>query len=99
MPNKDGYQTCKDIRRWERKQRLSRLPIIALSANVMSDVVERCHEAGFSDYVAKPVDFKALTKAMTELMDGAEARGKGKGKGKGKGDEERGRDKQKGKER
>ncbi|KAK3071086.1 hypothetical protein LTS18_014936, partial [Coniosporium uncinatum] len=35
MPNKDGYQTCKDIRRWERKNKFSNLPIVALSANVL----------------------------------------------------------------
>ncbi len=69
MPNKDGYQTCKDIRRWERKQRHPHLPIIALSANVMADVLDKCVDAGFSSYVTKPVDFKALSKAMTDLME------------------------------
>ncbi|KAI9761562.1 MAG: hypothetical protein M4579_000954 [Chaenotheca gracillima] len=72
MPNKDGYQTCKDIRRWERKEKYPHLPIIALSANVMADVVDKCAEAGFSDYVTKPVDFKALSKAMTEFLDPAD---------------------------
>ena len=73
MPNKDGYQTCRDIRRWERKQQHPRLPIIALSANVMADVLDKCVEAGFSSYVTKPVDFKALSTAMTELMDPTKA--------------------------
>ncbi|KAI9842420.1 MAG: hypothetical protein M1837_007165 [Sclerophora amabilis] len=72
MPNKDGYQTCKEIRRWERKMKYPYLPIIALSANVMADVVDRCIEAGFSNYVTKPVDFKALSKAMMELLEPAD---------------------------
>ncbi|KAH0558497.1 hypothetical protein GP486_004847 [Trichoglossum hirsutum] len=69
MPRKDGYQTCREIRQWERKNNFPTLPIIALSANVMSDVVDRCVQAGFNSYVTKPVDFKELSKAMTDLLD------------------------------
>ena len=68
MPRKDGYQTCKDIRTWERTKRYSRMPIVALSANVMSDVQEKCTEAGFSDYLAKPVDFIHLSKTMSKYF-------------------------------
>ncbi len=46
MPNKDGYQTCKEIRKWERHAKLPYFPIIALSANVLGDVYEKCVEAG-----------------------------------------------------
>jgi CheY-like chemotaxis protein len=45
------------------------MPIIALSANVMADVMDKCIEAGFNDYVTKPVDFKALSTTMSELID------------------------------
>ncbi|KAI9714938.1 MAG: hypothetical protein M1812_006251 [Candelaria pacifica] len=69
MPNKDGYQTCREIRQWERKNKYPYIPIIALSANVMADVLEKCISAGFSNYVTKPVDFKQLSKAMTDLLD------------------------------
>ncbi|KAH0537018.1 hypothetical protein FGG08_006153 [Glutinoglossum americanum] len=69
MPRKDGYQTCREIRQWERKNDLSPLPIIALSANVMSDVIDRCIQAGFNSYVTKPVDFEELSNTMTDLLD------------------------------
>ena len=75
MPNKDGYQTCREIRRWERRNRYPNLPIIALSANVMADVLDKCVDAGFSSYVTKPVDFKYLTKSMTDLMDPTRSHG------------------------
>ena len=86
MPRKDGYQTCREIRRWEKKESYPRMPIIALSANVMADVVEKCIEAGFNDYVTKPVDFKNLSNVMSNLLDPEElasnpraaAQGKGK---------------------
>ena len=45
--------------------------IIALSANVMADVLDKCVQAGFSNYVTKPVDFKALSTAMGDLLDPA----------------------------
>ncbi|POS86147.1 hypothetical protein EPUL_003659, partial [Erysiphe pulchra] len=64
MPNKDGYQACREIRAWEKKRNYKNIPIVALSANVMTDVVDRCNEAGFSNYITKPVDFKALSTIM-----------------------------------
>ena len=51
MPVMDGYETSRRIRdnaRWPD------LPIIALTANVLSDERERCRAAGMSDYLAKP---------------------------------------------
>lgn len=69
MPNKDGYQACKEIRRWEKKQGYRRLPIIALSANVLGDVWAKCVEAGFNSYVTKPVEFKELSLVLSKFLD------------------------------
>lgn len=69
MPRKDGYQTVKDIRRWERSHKHKRMPIIALSANVMEDVMNKCVIAGFDSYVTKPVDFVDLSRSMRDLLD------------------------------
>ncbi|TVY35134.1 Peroxide stress-activated histidine kinase [Lachnellula occidentalis] len=69
MPNKDGYETCREIRAWEEENGHRRMPIIALSANVMADVMERCVQAGFNNYVTKPVDFQALSGTMGDLLD------------------------------
>ncbi|PHH64639.1 hypothetical protein CDD82_1750 [Ophiocordyceps australis] len=68
MPRKDGYQACREIRQWEGARDLPRKPIIALSANVMSDVQDKCVAAGFSDYVTKPVDFIDLSRAMAKFF-------------------------------
>lgn len=72
MPNKDGYQTCREIRKWERKNKLNYLPIIALSANVLGDVYAKCADAGFNSYVTKPVDFKELSIVMLKYLDPAD---------------------------
>ena len=45
------------------------MPIIALSANVMEDVMDKCTAAGFDSYVTKPVDFVDLSNAMKDLLD------------------------------
>ncbi|CAJ2511488.1 Uu.00g071130.m01.CDS01 [Anthostomella pinea] len=66
MPRKDGYQTCREIRQWEKKGSYPSVPIIALSANVMSDVQDKCVAAGFNDYITKPVDFVDLSNAMSK---------------------------------
>ncbi|KAI1506610.1 hypothetical protein F5X99DRAFT_10622 [Biscogniauxia marginata] len=68
MPRKDGYQACREIRQWEKEGNHSQMPIIALSANVMSDVQEKCVAAGFNDYVTKPVDFMDLSTAMSKYF-------------------------------
>lgn len=70
MPNLDGYQACKEIRRWERQSCPQRtpIPIIALSANVMSDVAEKCAATGFTSYLSKPVAFSSLSSKIAELI-------------------------------
>ncbi|KAK0851846.1 hypothetical protein LTS02_011720 [Friedmanniomyces endolithicus] len=72
MPNKDGYQTCKEIRKWEKKHKAAHLPIVALSANVLGDVHQKCVEAGFNGYITKPVDFKELSQVLMQFMDPSE---------------------------
>ncbi|KAK0705261.1 hsp90-like protein [Lasiosphaeris hirsuta] len=68
MPRKDGYQACREIRNWEAREGHTAIPIVALSANVMSDVQEKCVAAGFNDYVTKPVDFIDLSNALSKFF-------------------------------
>ncbi|KAK9450785.1 uncharacterized protein V1518DRAFT_411701 [Limtongia smithiae] len=71
MPRKDGFQTCTDLRRWEELNGVEQpCPIVALSANVMSDVAEQCAIVGFSRYVSKPIDFTVFKDVIIDLLAG-----------------------------
>jgi CheY-like chemotaxis protein len=65
MPEMDGYQAMREIRRHEA---FAKVPIIALTAKAMRDDKERCLEAGASDYIAKPIDVEQLLSLMRVWM-------------------------------
>jgi CheY-like chemotaxis protein len=64
MPVLDGLAATRRIRALALP--MSRVPIIALSANVMSTEIERCKEAGMDDHVAKPIDRIRLQRIVAD---------------------------------
>lgn len=57
MPNLDGYETSKRIRK---NNKFKNLPVIAVTAKAMTGDREKCISAGASDYITKPVDVDQL---------------------------------------
>lgn len=69
MPNKDGYETCREIRAWERQNNHPHIPIIALSANIMAEGQRDSAAAGFTQYTTKPVEWRTLGNLLIDLVD------------------------------
>jgi signal transduction histidine kinase/DNA-binding response OmpR family regulator len=66
MPEMDGYAATRAIRKATHD--MPALPIIALTANALSDEAERCMAAGMNVHVSKPVNWPALFSAIDSLV-------------------------------
>jgi CheY-like chemotaxis protein len=66
MPELDGYDTIRIIRRLEQ---FKNLPIIAVTAKAMKGDREKCIEAGASDYISKPVNMEQLLSLLRVGLD------------------------------
>ncbi len=65
MPVMDGYEASRQIRQ---SGRWPHLPIVALTANAMSEERERCRAAGMSDYLAKPFRREELATLLDQWI-------------------------------
>ncbi|MEU4565831.1 HAMP domain-containing protein [Micromonospora sp. NPDC023956] len=68
MPDQDGYETTRSIRR---NHRFADLPIVFLTAKAMPGDRESALAAGGSDYITKPVDLDELIELMSSWISGS----------------------------
>ena len=68
MPLMDGYQLAHAIRVEEEKRGSGRLPIIALTANVVKGEDERCRAAGMDAYLSKPIALMKLKAGLDRWL-------------------------------
>jgi signal transduction histidine kinase/CheY-like chemotaxis protein len=68
MPVLDGVSATQEIRRREAALGRPRIPIIALTANVMSHQIEQYRAAGMDSHVAKPIAAPALFEALNSVL-------------------------------
>lgn len=67
MPDMDGIDTLKAIRAMD-DEMTDTLPIVALTANVVSGAREMFLNEGFDDYLSKPIEVEKLEKALIEHL-------------------------------
>jgi PAS domain S-box-containing protein len=72
MPGMDGHAATRAIRAQEAARATPRVPVIALSASVLSDDRRAALEAGMDAFVSKPVDLPELSLQMARVLGLAE---------------------------
>ena len=80
MPEMDGYEATRHIRAFEQDAEFAKynprlqlerpegIPIIAMTANVFKEDVDKCLSAGMNGHLGKPVDIEELMKKLDELL-------------------------------
>jgi len=74
MPEMDGYEATKRIRASEAEagsasQTISRVHIVAMTANVFKEDIEKCLASGMDSHVGKPLDFQEVMKRLHLYLD------------------------------
>ena len=68
MPVMGGIEATESIRRWEREENRTRLPIVALTAAAFEEHRQRCEAAGMDAFLTKPIDFDELVSMLGQWM-------------------------------
>jgi signal transduction histidine kinase/CheY-like chemotaxis protein len=67
MPEMDGYEATRQIRLFEKN---THIPIIALTANVLSSDKQACKDAGMDDFIGKPIELTLLNATLEKWIKG-----------------------------
>lgn len=66
MPNIDGYEATRQIRRIERAHGRPRTIVTAVSASCFSEDIEKARRAGCDDHIAKPLHRNDIVNALAQ---------------------------------
>lgn len=65
MPEMDGFQVIDIIKR---NEKLKDVPVIAVSANAMPKDIKRGFDAGFNEYITKPIDVDRFLSVIDSFL-------------------------------
>ena len=68
LPTMDGPEATRRIRAWEESEGQPRLPVIAITAQVMPGDAEACYRAGMDDHLPKPVELAKLHRTLARWL-------------------------------
>ena len=68
MPIKNGFQTSQEIRNYK-DPNIKNIPIIAMTAHLVEDVLQRCDKSGMNDCISKPFQIEMLYKKIFETIN------------------------------
>jgi signal transduction histidine kinase/CheY-like chemotaxis protein len=74
MPEMDGLEATRRIREWEQERSLlpespKAIPIIAMTANVFKEDIERCLDAGMNDHLGKPIEIEEVLRKLKMYLN------------------------------
>lgn len=69
MPVMDGFEMAQEIRKHEEEGELSRVPIVAITANALTGDADKCYACGMDDYLAKPVEIVSLEAKLSQYLN------------------------------
>jgi signal transduction histidine kinase/CheY-like chemotaxis protein len=67
MPEMDGFEATRQIRALEVSEART-IPIVAMTANVFREDIEKCLAAGMNDHLGKPIDIEDLMKKLRRYL-------------------------------
>jgi signal transduction histidine kinase/PAS domain-containing protein len=67
MPEMDGYEATRRIRALD-NPKAKNIPIIAMTANVFREDIEKCLEAGMSSHIGKPLNFDTVLEKLRAYL-------------------------------
>ncbi len=67
MPEKDGYEATKEIRKLEKESK-QHIPIIAITAHALKGDKNKCLAAGMDDYLSKPYEITKLEEKLDKYL-------------------------------
>jgi CheY-like chemotaxis protein len=68
MPEMDGFRAARAIRELD-VPRAAAVPIVAMTANVFREDIERCLESGMNAHVGKPIDINDILDKLHTYLD------------------------------
>lgn len=69
MPNMNGHEATREIRRIEQEEGLPHTPIIAVTAHAMKTDEQNCRDAGMDDYMTKPISPEMLNSKVSSWLN------------------------------
>ncbi len=68
MPEMDGVETLNKLRHKEDTFGLDKIPVIAVTANALTHQINEYLQAGFTDYLSKPICYDDLFKTLSKIQ-------------------------------
>ena len=69
MPEMDGFEATRRIRKGEAGNSVKDIPIVAMTAHALARIKNKCQAEGMNDYISKPIRLKILSEKLNYFMN------------------------------